>query len=37
MKESIDYHKRQFLTPYRSTVAFDKFISKYVDMGGKGA
>lgn len=31
---TLDYHKQQYLVPKRSTVAFEKFLSKHVDIKG---
>lgn len=29
-----DYHRRQFIEPYRSTVSFEGFLRKHVNLGG---
>ncbi len=30
-----NYHEKQFLEPYRSTVAFDTFLNKYTELNNK--
>lgn len=30
-----NYHEKQFLEPYRSTVAFDAFLNKYTELHNK--
>lgn len=33
--KTLNYHEKQFLEPYRSTIAFDTFLSKHVELHGK--
>lgn len=34
MDAQLDYHQRQFVTPYRSTIAFEQFVGRIVRLGG---